>query len=176
VMERFVDGVLILSEQGTLIHANAQARRLCGQLNLVLASKSTEVSEDVPAEIRHVCDSLLESVEVCPDHAIIPEIEVTLADSIELRVRAQRLHLDRANQACFVVTLEDKHRSTQNLIIADIKRYGLTNREAEVWQLRRTNCSYKEIATQLHITLNTVKKHMENILAKRKAIAWAEEV
>lgn len=51
-------------------------------------------------------------------------------------------------------------------IQADVQKYGLTCREAEVWFLHRNKYSYKEIADKLFVTINTVKKHMKNIYAK----------
>ena len=41
--------------------------------------------------------------------------------------------------------------------------YGLTERELEVLSLLSKGLLYKEIADQLHITLNTVKNHCKNI-------------
>ncbi|KRK73214.1 response regulator [Lacticaseibacillus nasuensis] len=50
---------------------------------------------------------------------------------------------------------------------AEIQRYDdLTNREREVLQLIAQGKSNQEIATELFITLKTVKTHVSNILAK----------
>jgi DNA-binding CsgD family transcriptional regulator len=46
--------------------------------------------------------------------------------------------------------------------------YVLTPREAEIWQLRSEGLSYKAIASELFIAENTVKKHVKNILTKRR--------
>lgn len=54
----------------------------------------------------------------------------------------------------------------QSLILAEIERYSLTDREAEVWKLRQQGTSYKEISKQLFISVNTVKKHLKNIFTK----------
>lgn len=67
-----------------------------------------------------------------------------------------------------LVTLEDCNLYSQSIAIADAKKYNLTDRERQVWQLRRANLSYKEIANQLYITINTVKKHIKNIHAKQQ--------
>jgi DNA-binding CsgD family transcriptional regulator len=47
--------------------------------------------------------------------------------------------------------------------------------EAEVWLLRRRHYTLKEIATELSISINTVKKHLKNIHAKREAVLYMEE-
>jgi DNA-binding CsgD family transcriptional regulator len=46
--------------------------------------------------------------------------------------------------------------------IADAKPYNLTPRETQVWCLYQTKYSYKQIATKLYTSINTVKKHMKN--------------
>jgi DNA-binding CsgD family transcriptional regulator len=60
-------------------------------------------------------------------------------------------------------------------VIAEVDKYGLTPREAEVWLLRRAKYALKEIATELSISLNTVKKHIKNIHAKREIVLYMEE-
>jgi DNA-binding CsgD family transcriptional regulator len=41
--------------------------------------------------------------------------------------------------------------------------------------LRRANYTCKEIAAELYISLNTVKKHMKNIHAKREKALHSED-
>jgi DNA-binding CsgD family transcriptional regulator len=69
-----------------------------------------------------------------------------------------------------LVTLEDRGQSIENLAIADMKKFELTDREGQVWQLRLAGRSYREIAAELYITDNTVKKHIKSILSKRRAV------
>ncbi|MGA7937024.1 MAG: LuxR C-terminal-related transcriptional regulator [Kovacikia sp.] len=71
---------------------------------------------------------------------------------------------------CVLVTLEDRLQSIQNAAISEGQKYGLTPRETEVWLRHRANYSYKEIASELYITFNTVKKHMKSIYAKQHLI------
>ena len=68
------------------------------------------------------------------------------------------------------MTIEDCNQYNQSIAIADAKKYNLTDREMEVWLLRRANLSYREIANQLYITINTVKKHLKNIYVKQQDI------
>ncbi len=98
------------------------------------------------------------------------EFEVEKSKAVKLRIRAQWLQQD-GNGDNLIVTLEDCNESSQNIAIADAKKYGLTEREAEVWLLRRANLTYKEIAQQLYITINTVKKHLKNIYAKQQEMS-----
>jgi len=70
--------------------------------------------------------------------------------------------------------MEDQNLSKQMQAITDAKRYGLTPREAEVWSLHQAKLSYKEIAKNLYITVNTVKKHIKNIYSKQQS-CWELE-
>lgn len=164
ILEGFVDGLLILSEQGDFIHANQSAKRVLHQLNPGDRNPSF-----VPSEIWQVCQSLIESRELFPDQKMIIESEISKSESIAFRIRVQWLELEEIKRPCLLVTLEDRYQSLQTIVINDAYKYSLTPREMEVWLLYRANYSYKEIADELYISLNTVKKHMKNIHAKRKA-------
>ncbi|MEO0540804.1 MAG: LuxR C-terminal-related transcriptional regulator [Cyanobacteria bacterium P01_A01_bin.105] len=52
---------------------------------------------------------------------------------------------------------------------AEANRYGLTEREAEVWLLRQRHLSYQQIGQELFISPHTVKKHLRNVSAKRQS-------
>ncbi len=164
-IENFVDGILILTTESELLHANEYAREMCRQL-----VPNSELEDRIPVEIWRVCESLIESRELFSNERIIMEFEVEKSKEVKLRIRAQWLQQD-GNGDNLIVTLEDCNESSQNIAIADAKKYGLTEREAEVWLLRRANLTYKEIAQQLYITINTVKKHLKNIYAKQQEMS-----
>jgi DNA-binding CsgD family transcriptional regulator len=160
VIESFVDGILILTTEYELIHINEYARRICGEL-----TANSNKNYSVPEEILHICESLLDSREVFPNENIFMEYEIEKDKTVKLRIRARWLKMEND---CILVTLEDCYLSNHNCAIADAKKYGLTEREAQVWLLRRANLSYREIAQRLYITINTVKKHLKNIYAKQQ--------
>lgn len=164
VLEGFIDGVLILTEQGEWIHANDRARRICGQL-----TKGIAQPDRVPQEIWRACQCLISSLNLYPNKALTIEDEITTAQAASYRVRAQWLTLERFQRPCLLVTLEDRLQSIRQMAIAEGRGYGLTPREVEVWLRYRADYSYKAIAADLYITHNTVKKHMKNIHAKRQA-------
>ncbi len=178
VIESFVDGILVLTAEGELIHANEYARCICHKLmpdKIKYSYKSTVNSQQstfnvLPEDIWRVCECLIESRELFPDEKIVIESEVKKSDSLELRIRAQWLDLEESNRTFLLVTLEDLNQTSESIAIADAKKYGLTDREAEVWLLRRARLSYQEIAEHLYITINTVKKHMKNIHAKQMTV------
>ncbi|MBW4566794.1 MAG: helix-turn-helix transcriptional regulator [Tolypothrix carrinoi HA7290-LM1] len=163
VIEGLQDGILILTEIGEIVHANASARSICGQI-----SQGISQANFVPPAIWHHCKSLI-------DWSLFPNQHVILSDEIVLnkfnifRLRVRWLDVDPLQRPCLLVTIENKCETLKNVAIAEVKKYDLTRREAEIWLLYRCNYSYKEIAGQLYISLNTVKKHMKNIHAKRQA-------
>ena len=163
VIEGLLDGILILTETGELVHANASAYRIFRQLH-----KSANVNF-IPPAIWQVCQSLIESRSLFPDQLITLFDDIVLDKSITFRIRVRWLDLYQFDYPCLLVTIEDRYESVKNVASAEAKKYGMTAREKQVWSLYRANYSYKEIAAELYITLNTVKKHMKNIHAKRQA-------
>jgi DNA-binding CsgD family transcriptional regulator len=165
VVDNFIDGILILTEQGELLHANNLAHQIFTQLTLAQPQ-----SNKVPQEIWHICQALSQTCDSYANPSQIIESEITIGKSTKLRIRARWLKLNVITHPYLLVLLEDRHQSIRNLVLAEVDQYRLTPREAEVWLLRRTNYTCKEIASLLYISLNTVKKHMKNIQAKRETV------
>ncbi|QSJ18123.1 helix-turn-helix transcriptional regulator [Nostoc sp. UHCC 0702] len=163
VIEGLGDGILILTRAGKLVYSNASAYHICCQLN-----QGHSNSSFVPPAILHLCQTLLESRSFCSEPLIMLSDDIVLNKSTTFRIRVKLLDLERFQIPCFLVTIENRYESLKNIAIAEIKKFALTPREAEIWCLYRNKYTYKEIATQLFITLNTVKKHMKNIHAKRQ--------
>jgi DNA-binding CsgD family transcriptional regulator len=169
IIEGFVDGVLIVNEKREWIHANKRARWICQHFYSDQLERNS-----VPQPIWHICESLIDSRKLFPDQKMIIEADIETNNADVFRVRVRWLQLDASDSAYLLVTIEDRNQSTKNTAIAEAQKYNLTAREAEVWSLRRANYSYKEIATKLYITTNTVKKHLKNVYAKQQEIAWSE--
>ena len=168
VIEGFVDGIIILTPEMKLLHVNEYARQICNKL-----APDIYLEKSIPEEIWNVCESLIESRELFPNNNIFMELEVE-KNSKKLRVRARWLETDDSLNSYIIVTLEDCHESNQSIAIRDARKYGLTERETQVWLLRKANLSYKEIAARLYITINTVKKHLKSIYAKQQGMIWLE--
>ncbi|ODH01977.1 helix-turn-helix transcriptional regulator [Nostoc sp. KVJ20] len=169
VIEGLEDGILILSQAGEVVHTNASAHRLCCQFNQDNCNDNF-----VPQVIWELCKSLLSSRHLFSDKLIILSDEIVLDKSNVFRVRVRLLDLDGFEVPCLLVTIENQYESLKSLAITEVKKFDLTPREAEIWFLYRNNYSYKEIATKLYITINTVKKHMKNIHTKRQAYLAVE--
>ncbi len=167
-LESLADGILILTTGGEIIHGNEFANRLCQQL-----IPASEPGIELPHEVWRVCQSLIDSREMFPGTKICIESELLVTPSVKLKIRARWLELNDGNDDLLLVSLEDSYQCSQNIAIADVQMYGLTNREAEVWLLRRASLSYQEIANKLYISINTVKKHLKNIYAKQQEMAYS---
>ncbi|MGQ4646682.1 LuxR C-terminal-related transcriptional regulator [Lyngbya aestuarii] len=170
IIEGFIDGVLILTSRGEWVHANYSGRQICQQI-----SQDTCQFNSVPQPIWRVCQSLIDSRNWFPEQKMIIEDEINTDNLNSYRLRVRWLVLEESAQPYLLVTMEDKSQSSLNTALAEVDKYGLTEREADVWLLKRKNYSYKEIAHQLYITANTVKKHLKNIYAKQKEFQWSQE-
>jgi DNA-binding CsgD family transcriptional regulator len=163
VIESLQDGLLIISETGELLYANTSAHHTFHQI-----SQDNYHQHKLPQAIWQICELLLVSHNLFPDKLLILSDEISL-DKLKLfRVRVKLLNLAKFKHYCFLVTIENRYESMRNLVNAEVTQYNLTQREADIWSLYRASYSYKEIAEHLYISINTVKKHMKNIHAKRQ--------
>lgn len=163
IIEGLIDGVLVLTKQGEWVYANEYGRHLCHQL-----SPCESASDSIPQAIVRACDILRARHESLSAETMAIDQEIRVNESMTFRLRVQWLVLEESAQPYLLVTLEDQNQSRKMQAIADAKKYGLTRREAEVWLLHQSRFSYKEIAKNLYITPNTVKKHIKNIYAKQQ--------
>lgn len=162
MIEALSDGILMVSPAGQLLHANRRAVNLCRQLT---ASQADTAS--LPTSIWRICQSLIESRTLFPNQIFVIEDEIRGTGATLIRIRVQWIDIDAVDHPCLLVTLEDRHQSAKTAAIAEAQRYHLTQRETEVWLLRRADYHYEEIADRLFISINTVKKHLKSIYAKR---------
>ncbi|WP_088894170.1 helix-turn-helix transcriptional regulator [Leptolyngbya ohadii] len=170
VLECLGDGILIVTDKGEVIHANRYAQQICRQIGAYSGTKPT-----LHPAIWRICRSLTKDRNLLDDltkeptlRAITLDEELRIQESL-IRVRVRWLDLEEVARPCLLITLEDQYESARYRAIAEALKYGLTNRETEVWLLKRIGCTYKQIAAQLHIAEDTVKKHVKNIHARREA-------
>jgi ATP/maltotriose-dependent transcriptional regulator MalT len=163
LIDSLINGVLILTVQRELIYANDAAWRVLRQLTSV---KSRE--NQVPQEIWHICQYLIHSRQMFPRQHWFMESEISTDETTALHIRARWFQVETIADPCLLLMLEDRYEVLKTWAIEEAKRYGLTPREKEAWLLHRANYTYKEIARELRITPNTVKKHMQSIHAKQK--------
>ncbi|HEY9700529.1 MAG TPA: helix-turn-helix transcriptional regulator [Trichocoleus sp.] len=159
-----LDGILIVTDKGDILHSNRRADRLCRQL----MPESTQPSV-LPRQIWRSCQALIKNQDVPLEQQVVLDEEIRMNESIVIRVRIRWIDLNNGDRPCLLLMMEDKYESARYRAIAESWKYGLTDRETEVWQLKRIGCTYKQIAAQLHIAEDTVKKHIKNIYARRDA-------
>jgi DNA-binding CsgD family transcriptional regulator len=165
VIGELMDGILILTEQKELIYANDCARRILRQLN-----QGKQLTNLVPEEVWHLCKSLIESRRLFPNQHWLIESKIFVDSSAVLNARVRWLKMETIDRPCILLSVRDHYQCIKNMAIEESQKYGLTSREREIWLLYRANYTYKQIAAELCITPNTVKKHMKNIYLKQKAI------
>ena len=170
ILEAFTDGVMLLTSQGKLLHTNQCAVKLCRHLQADFTS-----TFEIPRTIRRMCNSLIESQGLFPDQTFVIEDEILNAKNKSVRIRVQWMDLQIADQPYLLVTLEDLGKLTTISAILEAQQFGLTEREHQVWQLRKAKYNYEEIASELFISINTVKKHIKSIYAKRSQILNREQ-
>lgn len=162
VLEGITDGILILSERGEWIYHNYYAYRICQEL-----SQGKIATNTIPEAIWQPCKALIESRELYTDQPVVIESEIVHSRSSVYRIRVRWLTLDDPQRPYLAVLLEDRWQSSQNRALAEAILYNLSPRQTEVWLLRRAGFTYQQIAIELYITINTVKRHLKDIRAKQ---------
>ena len=172
-IENSTFGLVIVSQNGTILHKNKRAQSLLKEL-------SCTSGQLIPDALWRPCQSLIgtqdESTAPFPaDYTIVLEDEISTKRGT-IHMRAQWFDWDdNTHHAsnCFLITLEDRQQSLTIIANQEAQRYGLTVRETDVWHLKRMGNTYKDIAKALYISENTVKKHLKNIYSKKQQSAWS---
>jgi DNA-binding CsgD family transcriptional regulator len=155
ILEGLLDAVLISNIQGEVLYSNLCAQKLCRQLNLKQLN-------------HHALWSLCELLQSQSNRDLILESELMIAEN-QYRIRVQWLNVsEEAKDDRLIIRIENQRHSMQCAAIFEAECFGLTQREAEVWELRKQDRSRREIADQLYISIDTVKKHLANIQIKRQ--------
>lgn len=163
VLEGFMDGILILTDQGELVHINSNADKIIKE-----CAENQSQLQCVEREIIRIYQAIIDSCELYPENPVVIESEINNSGLDTLRIRARWLQLKEYQAPLVLILLENQKHSIKRVVTDEVEKYGLTRREAEIWSLRRAKYSYKEIAAELYISVNTVKKHMKNIRSKLK--------
>ena len=161
VITELVNGVLVLTEEKEIIFANECACRILRQINQDIGADS------IPREIGYICKSLFEIRALFPEQQWLINTKVCLSSSVSFDVQARHIKLKKPDKYCVVLVLKDQYQLVKNIALEESREYGLTDREQEIWLLQRANYTYKQIASELFIAPNTVKKHLQNINLKR---------
>lgn len=165
IVEGLPDGIMILSDRGEVLYQNSRAYRISQQL--------AQSSSAVHPLIWQRCQTLMSNRNQTREQPLIIEDEIKTGEAVDIRIRVRWLDPGWMERPRLLVTLEDQYQSAQFRAIAEALKYHLTDRETQVWLLKRLGLSYKAIAAKLHIAEDTVKKHIKSIHARRDAVEWA---
>lgn len=166
-LDNLVDGLLIVAASGRVLQANAMADRVCR--SLTPSDPALSGFSQLPTVLWRLCHPIFKNIASGIETHLGLDVDINDAQHQSIRVRIQPLHLQGQQEACLMLILEDRRQAHRRRAMADGRRYGLTPREVDVWELRLQEQSYETIANTLFITENTVKKHVKSILAKRRA-------
>jgi RNA polymerase sigma factor (sigma-70 family) len=166
LFEGFADGVLLLTQEGSCLYSNQEGRRLCQVLK-----EGQHAAAALPMGVWLMCRHMMESRSLFADMALVPTQTLMGAKNQLVRAKVQWLDFPPDPEAYLLVLLEDQTRSAQATALLEAMQYNLTPREKDVWLLRHANCSYREIAAKLFLSVNTVKRHLKSISAKRMLLA-----
>jgi DNA-binding CsgD family transcriptional regulator len=172
ILDYLPDGVLVVSVNGKILRINHLGRQLCDQL----IERPTSI-DSVPNPIWTLCKDLLKSQQCLDCHfpnQLLIEEDIKITHSSSIRTRVQFLD-QRSTDLTMLVILEDRIQAAGSRAIAESYRYGLTNRESEIWKYRCIGWTYKDISQKLFITVDTVKKHVKSIYAKREALQLMQD-
>ncbi|MEB3210288.1 MAG: helix-turn-helix transcriptional regulator [Leptolyngbyaceae bacterium] len=164
VIQESIGGVLIFSDQNRLIYACDTSQKILNQLR----SDDSASHPFIPGEINHICHSLMQSRLLFPDQNWLIECDIFTRSAMAIHVRARWLTTQQLDHSYLILNIEDRQQAITNIVLQEADRYGLTPREKDVWVLQHDNYTYKQIAAELGITSNTVKKHVRSIYAKKK--------
>ena len=171
VFSDLVSGILVLTDEKKIVYSNLYSRRILRQL-----SASVEEPNQIPLEIWHICQHLLDIRRLFPSQFWLTQFDIFIENSAILHVHARWLTADKLDRSYLLLLIEDRKNILNKIISQEADHYGLTPREREVWLLHRRGRTYKQISFELKITPNTVKKHMKSIHSKRKKSIFLSDV
>jgi len=161
LLEGFSDGLVIVDPHRGLHHINRKGKD-------ILRCLPQEGTAPLPSCLHAMAEHMVESRDLFPTHKLILSQTITCHDNRRIRVRMQWLSLGPREEDSLLILLEDQTATAHTAALLEAVRYDLTPRETEVWVLRRAGHSYEAIAADLYITINTVKRHLKSIHAKRR--------
>lgn len=153
------DGFIIADQIGKIEQINLPGERICDLLN----AKANQL----PSEIWQVCKTALQNRDVLSFEKVGIDADIILPNMGTVRIRVQNISIEQ--QPFLLIVLEDRQQTIRNKALSDAALYGLTERECEIWQMRLRGDAYKDISATLWISVDTVKKHVKNILAKQRS-------
>lgn len=156
-------GIILFDDQDQLIYINQKAR--------AIVTKITQLSDEIqpiPREILHIKKFMREARSKFHRQSWLSQSTIFVDCLTVFQIYARWIQEDSSSNNYLLLNMEDQNQFSQKIALNEAKRLGLTAREQDVWLLHQADYTYKQIAEQLNITPNTVKKHMKSILTKQR--------
>lgn len=163
-LENHIGSVIVLNESGEVIYATENLR---DQLSETTDSQPTE-DQSLRQKVALIGEMMGQCRDRFPQQNWVLELDIFTQASGLLRIRSRWLKLEASEHPCILLIVENRQQFVQDMVLNEAQTWGLTAREQEVWLLHREGQTYRQIATRLFITINTVKKHMRSIHGKQK--------
>ena len=163
LLNNHMDGILVLSAEGNVVYVNENARNALKKMGKAQSNLCS-----MPKEIDYLFQCQSDIRNRFPEQNWSVKTTISTNYYATLDVQSRWIHLRSYNSDCLLFVMEDFNQQIKEVAIKEAKRYGLTPRETEVWLLHQLQYTYKQIAENLDIRPNTVKKHMKSILSKQR--------
>lgn len=165
-------GLLILTPSLRVVYRDHHARNLCNLINKLEHDKTA--NGIIPAKVFEAC---LEIATVLQSgysrlNGDSLQIKVVLGNAhtqVVVLVTGLPLFHD-PSQSQILVILEEASYGLRRLIRTAQKHFRLSEKETRVVQHLLKGWTNKEIANELHISEQTIKEHIKNIMKKAKAV------
>ena len=156
--------LLILSEDASVLYASANLPSFVSNC----AEKLAYVAQ-LSRELRFIYQIAQQCRRHFTQQSWAMEIDILSKAARSLRIRSRWIKLAENQQSCLLIAIENQQQMLQEMLLDEVQNWGLTPREQEVWLLYQDGQTYNDIADQLVVSKNTIKKHMRSIHAKRRA-------
>ena len=163
LLNSYVQGILILSNQGDIIYINENGKELLTQM-----SNTQPNNGRLPKQIDFLFKFQLDIHSRFPTESWSMNISISTSGYDFFDVQTRWIYLRASDSDCLLFVMENSNQKIKEVVLKQAIHYGLTPRETDVWLLHRLRYTYKEIAKKLTIMPSTVKKHMKNILVKQR--------
>jgi PAS domain S-box-containing protein len=157
---------VVVSREGRVTWMNDAARAVFGDLEGVIVLETTVAPEDIPVARREF-QRKLDGAAPVTDY----EIDVITRDGSRVRAEISSVPIpgDDPDRAVFAVAWLDRQP-------APAAKTTLTPRQNQVLQLLAGGASTERIASELHLTTETVRNHVRHVLKALGAHSRLEAV
>jgi len=174
ILEKIDRGILLLDAGGNVIDANAVGRQVLERGNGLQSRNGRLAFADAAIDARF--ERLLKSAGKPDGQPRVVAASVKRAGSRACRVLVAPILIEdgQAHPAAFIVVIyaHCEHRAISADVLREI--YGLTRAQADVARHLYAGLSVEETATELKLSLNTVRSHLKQIFSKCEVQSQAE--